>query len=301
MITPHLKPGDKVAVIAPASKVDLLDVQKGISILTNWGYQVQVGSTVGASHYNFADTFENRLQELQYFLDQEDIRCIIAARGGYGVSDLIDHINWTKFLESPKWIIGFSDLTALLLQINKLNIEAIHGPMVKSFSFDEKSNLALFQYLSGLENIYNWNSKTENKSGNAAGQAIGGNLALLTHSIGSKSDISYDNKILFIEDVSEKLYAIDRFLVQLKRAGKLKNLAALVVGDFSDIPQTSIPFGEDIYQIVRRHTSEYNYPVAFDFRFGHEDVNLPIIMGRNYEITVQKDSVTLKSCNHDIL
>lgn len=298
-IPPYLKPGDKVAVTAPASRVHLEDVLPGVKILQRWGLQVETGPTAGHSFHNFSDTFENRLQEFQRFLDDPEIRCILAARGGYGISDLIDHLDFTAFKKHPKWIVGFSDLTALLLHLNSLGYEAVHGPMAKTLIFDLHSSEQLRAVLFGEAGSYRLSSRSDNREGRGAGPALGGNLVLLAHSIGSASDISYDGKILFLEDIGEKLYNIDRLMVQLKRAGKLKHLAGLVAGSFSDMSEPS--FGFSAEEIILHHTASYDYPVALGFQFGHESVNLPIVMGRAYDLEVTSAGVTLKMQENEIV
>ncbi len=295
-----LKPGDKVAITAPASKVYTVDLEVGIETLESWGLQVIVGQTVGNSHFNFSDTLQNRLQELQSFLDDEEVKCILAARGGYGVSDLIDQLDFSRFLENPKWVCGFSDLTALVLHINSLGSQAIHGPMAKTLSFDNESNKYLYNALFGSDLAYTFANNSSNKLGIGNGAAIGGNLVLLCHCVGSNSDVSYAGKILFIEDIGEKLYSIDRLMVQLKRAGKLGDLAGLVVGDFSETDEEGTPFGETLEEIVLRHTKDYSYPVAFSFPFGHEKKNWPIIMGCQYELEVLEGQSLLK-CVRDVI
>ena len=298
-IPPYLQPGDTIAITAPASRVQLTDVVPGVETLQKWGFRVKTGSTAGRSFHNFADTFENRLQELQSFLDDPDIRCILAARGGYGVSDLIDHLDFTTFNKHPKWIVGFSDLTALLLHLNALGYEAVHGPMAKTLSFDAYSSEMLRAVLTGQDTTYTLPAHPDNREGRGTGRAVGGNLVLLAHSIGSASDISYHGKILFLEDIGEKLYNIDRLMVQLKRAGKLDRLAGLVAGSFSDMCEPS--FGFTAEEIIRHHTASGDYPVALGFQFGHESVNLPVITGRGYELNVTPAGVTLKMSENDII
>lgn len=298
-IPPYLQPGDKIAITAPASRVALQDVVSGAKILQKWGFRVDTGTTVGRSFHNFADTFENRLQEFQLFLDNPEVRCILAARGGYGVSDLIDHLDFTAFTKHPKWIVGFSDLTALLMHLNSLGYEAIHGPMAKTLTFDGPSSEMLRAVLSGENGRYRLSSCPDNREGRGTGRAVGGNLVLLAHSIGSASDISYDGKILFLEEIGEKLYNMDRLMVQLKRAGKLKHLAGLVAGSFTDMSEPS--FGFSVEEIIRHHTAAYDYPVAFGFQFGHESVNLPVILGRNYELKVTPAEVTLTMLENEII
>lgn len=289
---PYLQPGDKVAVTAPASRVHLQDVISGTTILQQWGLEVETGATAGRSFHNFSDTFENRLGELQRFLDAPEVKCIFAARGGYGISDLIDHLDFTAFRKHPKWVVGFSDLTALLLHLNSLGFEAVHGSMAKTLNFDSFSTSMLQALLFGEAPAYQLPGHRKNREGKAMGEAIGGNLVLLAHSIGSASDISYDGKILFLEEIGEKLYHIDRLMVQLKRAGKLKHLAGLVMGSFTDMSEPS--FGFNATQIILHHTASYDYPVALGFQFGHESVNLPVIMGRNHELEVTPAGFTLK-------
>lgn len=298
-IPPYLVPGDKVAITAPASRVPLSDVTPGVKILGEWGLRVETGATAGRSFHNFSDTFENRLQEFQHFLDDPEIKCILAARGGYGVSDLIDHLDFTAFRKQPKWIAGFSDLTALVLHLNALGYEAIHGPMAKTLSFDAYSSEQLRAVLSGEDTAFHVEANAGNREGSGTGQAIGGNLVLLAHCIGSASDISYDGKILFLEDIGEKLYNIDRLMVQLKRAGKLKHLAGLVSGSFTDMSEPS--FGFSAEEIIRHHTAGYDYPVAFGFQFGHESVNLPVVMGRAYALNVTAAGVTLTMLKNEIV
>jgi muramoyltetrapeptide carboxypeptidase len=295
MDIPFLQAGDKVAITASASKVNRDHVLEGVKYLKDWGFEVVIGDSVGRSHFNFSDTFENRKSELQGGLDDPSIKCILAARGGYGTSNLIDTLDFSRFLTSPKWIVGFSDLTSLLLHVNRLGYPAVHGPMAKTLVFDEFSRENLRKILTGESTAYEWASSPRNKTGNVSGLTVGGNLVLLAHSIGSQSDLSYDGKILLIEDVGEKLYSVDRLMVQLKRAGKLSKLAGLIVGDFSNNEEALDTFGSSIPDIVLNHTADFDYPIAFDFKFGHEDVNLPIVMGSMYHLSVQSSGVTLKS------
>ncbi|MBX2954170.1 MAG: LD-carboxypeptidase [Leadbetterella sp.] len=296
---PYLVPGDKVAITAPASRVQPEDVAPGIKMLQDWGLRVETGATVGRSFHNFSDTFENRLQEFQRFLDDPEVKCILAARGGYGVSDLIDHLDFTAFQKHPKWLSGFSDLTAVVLHLNALGYEAIHGPMAKTLSFDTHSSEQLRAVLSGETPAFRMAACAANREGSGSGRAVGGNLVLLAHCIGSASDISYDGKILFLEDIGEKLYNIDRLMVQLKRAGKLKHLAGLVSGSFTDMCEPS--FGFTVEEIIRHHTAAYDYPVAFGFQFGHESVNLPVVMGRTYALNVTAAGVTLTMQKNELV
>ncbi|MCP9769105.1 LD-carboxypeptidase [Lacihabitans sp. LS3-19] len=292
---PYLKKGDKVAITAPASRLEKKSIEIGVEILTNWGLQVVVGKTVGAKYFDFSDTVENRTVEMQKFLDDDSVKLILSARGGYGCSKIIDNLDFGKFKSNPKWICGFSDLTSILLQINKLGFQALHGVMAKTMVLHHESNESLRKLLFGEKLEYTFDASEKNRIGVGKGEAIGGNLSLLAHSIGSRSDVSYDGKILFLEDISEYYYNLDRMMVQLKRAGKLANLAGIVCGDFSDCRENDEPFGKKIEEIILEHTEGTFYPIAFDFGFGHENKNLAIRMGEELRLEVKKEGVLLNS------
>jgi muramoyltetrapeptide carboxypeptidase len=292
---PFLKPGDQVAVTALASKLEIRNIEVGLEILKNWGLEVVVGETIGSSFNNYAGTEAQRQNEFQGFLDNPSIKMIIAARGGYGCSKFIDNLDFSSFLVNPKWIIGFSDITALLLKVNSLGFQAIHGVMVKTMTQNHESNNSLYKSLFGQPIEYIWPATTNNRFGIGNGEAIGGNLALIAHNIGSKSDLDFDQKILFLEDISEYYYNIDRMMVQLKRAGKLANLAGLVIGDFSDLKDNDESFGKNIEEIVLEHTKDYLFPIAFNFAFGHENLNLAIRMGEDLKLEVNENGVSLKT------
>lgn len=292
---PYLKKGDKIAITAPASKLDRKTIEIGVEILRNWGLDVLIGKTVGSEFHGFADTLENRTKEFQSFLDDSSIKLILSARGGYGCSKIIDSLNFDKFKTSPKWICGFSDLTAMLLHVNSLGFQALHGVMAKTMTYDHASNESLRVALFGEKYAYSFESVSHNRFGGGRGQAVGGNLALLVHSVGSKSDVCYDGKILFLEDISEYYYNLDRMLVQLKRAGKLQNLEGLVIGDFSDCKDNEEPFGKIIEEIVLEHTERTQYPIAFGFGFGHENKNMAIRMGEELHLEVKLSGSIIKS------
>jgi muramoyltetrapeptide carboxypeptidase len=292
---PYLKKGDKIAITAPASKLARESIEIGIQILQSWGLEVIIGHTVGSKFHDFSDTLENRTSEFQGFLDDSTIKLILSARGGYGSSKIIDDLNFDKFKVSPKWICGFSDLTAMLLHVNSLGFQSLHGVMAKTMTYHQASNESLRAALFGEMYLYAFDPSPSNKLGEGQGEAIGGNLALMVHSIGSKSDINYDGKILFLEDISEYYYNLDRMLVQLKRAGKLQYLAGLVVGDFSDCKDNDEPFGKKIEEIILEHTSDSYYPVAFGFGFGHENKNLAIRMGEELYLDVKSSGSIIKS------
>lgn len=198
-------------------------------------------------------------------------------------------------MSHPKWIIGFSDITAVHGKIQNLCFQSIHGPMPKTFFWDATSDESLQGILFGKYVNYNYSTHNMNRLGEGLGQIYGGNLALLAHNIGSSSDINFDGKILFLEDIGEYLYNIDRMMVQLKRAGKLSNLAGLIVGQFSGMKENDEPFGKSVYEIIAEHVSEKNYPVAYDFPIGHTNENWALRCGEVMQFTVNKKGVALKS------
>jgi muramoyltetrapeptide carboxypeptidase len=291
---PSLQKGDKVAIVALASKLDLNDIQPAINLMQEqWGLEVIIGDSVDAAYFNFAGTDEIRLKDFQQQLDNQEIKAIFSARGGYGSSRIIDAVDFTEFKKNPKWIIGFSDITAVHCQLQAMGFQSLHAPMPKTFMRDYYSVQTLEAFLFGKSMDYKIPSKSINKKGKGEGQIVGGNLCLLAHLIGSVSDLDTDGKVLFIEDVSEYLYNIDRMMIQLKRAGKLKNLAGLIVGDFSDVKENDEPFGKTFYEIIAEHTAEYNYPICYDFPVGHESVNWAIPCGRVAMLSVDNEDVRL--------
>lgn len=291
---PFLKKGDKVAIIALASKLIPADIQSAINLMQeNWNVEVVIGESVSASYFNFAGTDEVRLRDFQQQLDNQEIKAVFSARGGYGSSRIIDAVDFAKFKKNPKWIIGFSDITAVHGQLQVLGFQSLHAPMPKTFMRDYDSVQKLEAFLFGEKINYTIPSKPINKKGIGAGQIVGGNLCILTHLIGSKSEVNSDGKILFIEDISEYLYNIDRMMIQLKRAGKLENLAGLIVGNFSDIKENDEPFGKSFYEIIADHSAEYNYPICYDFPVGHEAINWTIPCGRFASMSVDNEEVSL--------
>lgn len=282
LIAPQrLQKGDKVAIVALASKLNPDDIKPAIQYMQdNWGVEVVVGDSVGASFNGFSGTDELRARDFQKALDDASIKAVFSARGGYGSSRIIGNIDFSGFKENPKWIIGFSDITVVHSHIQALGFQSLHAPMPKTFMRDAYSLSTLQAFLFGSGMSYDFSPDNLNKGGWAEGQITGGNLCILAHLIGSSSDISYDDKILFIEDVGEYLYNIDRMLIQLKRAGKLQKLKGLIVGSFTDNKENDEPFGKTAHEIIAEHVSAYDYPVCFGFPAGHGTDNWTIPCGR---------------------
>jgi muramoyltetrapeptide carboxypeptidase len=297
-IPPYLKKGDRIAIACPAGYMPKEKAQTCIATLQQWGFEVMVGNTLGSKSKNyFSGTDEIRLNELQAMLDDKSIKAILCGRGGYGVSRIIDQLDFTRFKKNPKWIIGFSDITLLHAHINRnLKIATLHAPMAAAFNNGENKNEfinSLHKALVGKKAKYVCKADPFNKLGEAKGELVGGNLTLITHLIGTKSDINTKNKILFIEDIGELIYSTDRMLHQLKRSGKLTNLAALIVGGFSDVKDTERPFGKKVKELIKDILQDYDYPVCFDFPVGHKKENYALKIGSNFQLKITKTKVLL--------
>ncbi|MCF0059746.1 LD-carboxypeptidase [Dyadobacter sp. CY356] len=296
-IPPFLQPGDKIGIVAPASVVRYEDLLPGISLFRDeWKLNVVEGKTLKSSFNQFSATDEERLADLQAMLDDPSIKAIIAARGGYGCSRIIDRLDFTDFIKSPKWIVGFSDLTAILSQLYQLGYASVHAPMTKSIMQEggETAAESLRSILFGELPGYSVEPNPLNRNGSAVAEIVGGNLCLLAHLIGSNTQIDTEGKILFIEDLNEYLYNLDRMMIQMKRAGKLSHLAGLIVGQFSDMKDNTNPsFGKTAYEIIHEHVAEYDYPLTFNFPIGHVADNRAIAVGMNAYLDVNKEGVEL--------
>lgn len=295
MIQPaYLKKGDKIAIVCPAKKLPKR-IDSAITILEKWGLNVVLGDSVYAEHHQFAGDDQLRAKDLQRFLDDVSIHAIIAGRGGYGCIRIIDELDFTAFKKQPKWLIGFSDVTVFLSHlIAQLNIQCMHAQMPYTFDDATPESLeSLRKALFGEDLNYNYTSAFKNKIGNADGLLIGGNLSLLTMVQGSVSEMDYDNKILFLEEIGEHEYAIDRMMRMLKRSGKLSKLHGLIIGAFNGIETESIPFGQTPEELILDLIKEYDYPVCFNFPTGHIDNNLTMILGKKISLNIKEHQVTL--------
>jgi muramoyltetrapeptide carboxypeptidase len=272
-----------------------------IAVLKQWGYTVTKGKTLGGKSKNyFSGTPEERLNDLQAQLDDPQIKAILCGRGGYGTTHLIDKIDWKKFKKNPKWIIGFSDITILHNYVQgQLGIATIHGPMANAFNEGDGINrytLSLKDTLEGKPTQYTCSANQLNRRGKTKAPVVGGNLSLLAHAVGTNAELNTDGKILFIEDISEQLYNIERMLLQLIRSGKLKKLKGLIVGGFTQNKDTERPFGKDVHQLIHDLIQEYKFPVCYDFPVGHEKENVALAIGTTYKLEVEEDLTTLSNC-----
>ncbi len=287
---PALNPGDRIAIISTARKITSAELEPAIRTFESWGLNVVLGQTIDASYNQFAGDDALRLQDFQQMLNDESIKAIVCARGGYGTTRIIDQVDFAKFRKQPKWVVGFSDVTTIHSHIHNLGFETIHAIMPVLFGREGtiESVETLRKVLFGEELYYTAAPHAFNRTGTAQGQLVGGNLSMLHTLTGTGSDIKTEGKILFLEDLDEYLYHVDRMMVHLDRSGKLSNLAGLIVGDMSDMNDNAIPFGKTAYEIILEHTGKYNYPVCYGFPVGHEPLNLALVCGREAVLEVNE-------------
>jgi muramoyltetrapeptide carboxypeptidase len=297
-IPPYLQKGDTIGIVAPAGFMPIEKMQTCIETLDSWGYNVHMGATTHSNSENyFTGTDEERLTDLQQMLDDRNVKAILCARGGYGTSRIIDDISFKKFRKHPKWIIGFSDITVLHAHIfSRYKIASLHAPMAAAFNdgeFDNQYIHSLKDALSGIPSHYECAPHAFNKTGEAKGELVGGNLSLLAHLIGTKSDIKTKDRILFLEDVGEYLYNVDRLLLQLKRSGKFDKLAGLIIGGFTESKDTERPFGKSIYDIIYEQVGDYDFPICFGFPVSHDKENYALKIGVEFQLQVQSEKAIL--------
>ena len=293
---PYLKKGSKVAIAAPARKVTREEMQFGIDWLKAKGFVPVYDDRLFAKHYIFAGDDEFRANVIQQYLDDESIEAIWFARGGYGGIRVVDKLDFTKFLQHPKWIIGFSDSTVFHGKLNCLGCPSVHASM--PYCFDNKTieaQQSLFDALMGNPLQYEFPSHPLNRIGEMEGEIVGGNLSVLYGMMGSNSFPKTDGKILFIEEVDEYIYHIDRMMHALKRAGKLVNLKGLVVGGLTQIKDNPDPFGMTVEEVITDAVKEYDYPLYFNFPAGHYSDNRAIVFGQKVRVVVTSPSQSYSS------
>lgn len=297
MITPpYLKKGDTIGIVCPSGFLPAKKTTICIQMLTSWGFRVKIGKTVGHQHHYFSGTDEERLADLQQMLDDNSIQAILCGRGGYGLSRLIDQLNFRQLKKYPKWIIGFSDITVLHAHLyQQVKMGSLHAPMAAAFSKQDLTSVyTLKKALLGKKQIYTCAPHSFNRVGKVSGPLIGGNLSLVAHLIGSPSALHTKDAILFLEDIGEYIYNIDRMLIQLKRSGVFDKLGGLIIGGFTDCKDTEIPFGLTVAEVIRNQVQEYSFPVCFDFPVSHDTANVALKHGIPYELTISKRKVSLR-------
>ena len=286
-----VKQGDKIAIVAPAGKVSEESLDESLRLIESWGLSILLGDHVYDNDGYFSSKDVNRQADLQQALDNPEIAAILMARGGYGTTRILEKLDFSTFLNNPKWVVGFSDITALHLRIQELGFCSIHGPMGTTLTQDVEASERLRALL--------FNGKSHNILGAAArigiaeGEIIGGNLALLIDSMGTPNELDTKDKILFIEDIGEPTYKIDRMMHQLLRSGKLEQLAGLVIGHFSEVNDEK-EFGAGWLDVIQSVVNGFTYPVATNFPIGHEANNYPVLVGGTYRLQVSSDQASLQ-------
>ncbi|AOM79874.1 S66 peptidase family protein [Pedobacter steynii] len=304
-IPDYLKAGDTIGITCPAGFITMAEILPSIQLMESWGFKVKVGKTVDRRDFTFGGSDQERLLDLQNMLDDPELKAIMCARGGYGAVRIIDQLNFDRFIASPKWVIGFSDVTVLHCHLSrKYGIASIHSKMCNSFPADWtladpvqiETILSIRQALSGEQLRYSAPPLSYNRAGKVEGILIGGNLSIIETLAGSKSDLKTEGKILFLEDTGEYLYRIDRMFWNLKRTGKLDQLQGLIIGGFKVKPDDpGEEFGKTVYEIVQEKVREYNYPVCFDFPVGHQRNNFALKCGVRHTFEVNSSGSSLTS------
>lgn len=297
MKTPkYLSKGSRIAIVSPAGYINPDFVASAEAYLKSAGYEVEIGPHCLDRHNQMASTDDQRLADLQQAIDNPKVDAILCSRGGYGVNHIIDKIDMSQFEKNPKWIMGFSDITNLHILANKHGVRSLHCQMAKAIHNNPDADCIknIFQILEGEKVSYTFAPNELNRKGIAEGELIGGNLSIIYSLQGTDFAIDCDDKILFIEDLNEYLYHLDRMMLNMKMSGKLAKLRGLVVGTFSDMKDNASPFGKTAYEIVKAHTDEYSYPVGFDIPVGHIDDNQPLVEGGQYRIEISNATCSLK-------
>lgn len=291
---PYLKKGDTVAIVAPAGilKNRYAEIQKAKALLKTWGLHAIVGDNVFKQGHHFAGTDDERCEDFQNALDNPAVRAIWCARGGYGSARILDKLDWSTFKKKPKWIIGYSDITALHSTVYNLGYQSLHAMMCTSLQdalADIPETIATFKNaIFGTPNAYRLSASKYNKAGEASGVLIGGNLTILHTMLGSKTSLDTSGSILFIEEIGEYKYHIDRMLRSLKRAGYFDTCSGVIIGDMTKIKKNTTPWGSSIEQLILDVLSEYNFPVAFNMKAGHEKDNRALTFGERAQLNVSK-------------
>ena len=295
MIPSFLRAGDNIHIVSPSGAIQPGFIDGATKLLSSWGLKVTEGKYARTEYGRFSGTKDERAADLQQALDDPNVKAILCSRGGYGLAQIIDKIDFSSFAKSPKWLIGFSDITILHNAITALGIASMHGIMTKYLTElpEESDQITSFKnLLFGAPSNFSIKPEAENRLGQAEGKLIGGNLSVMMGMCSTPFDLDFNNNILFIEDVGEKPYQIDRMMQSLRLSGVLKQISGLVVGQFSDYDEDPLMM-QSVAEIILAAVSEYDYPVCFNFPAGHVDYNLSFVLGEQAELFVETDKVHL--------
>lgn len=293
---PQLQKGDKVAIISTARKISTQELEPAIRILKEWGLTVELGNSINAEDHQFAGDDLTRLKDFNYYLQDDSCKAILCARGGYGSVRIVDDIDWEQLTKTPKWVIGYSDVTTIHAHLIKhTDLYSVHGTMPINFpeTGNNEATETLRKVLFGESTSYQFEGNEFNRNGEVDAKLVGGNLSIVYSLLGSPSSFKTEGRILFLEDLDEYLYHIDRMMQNLKRNGLLENLAGLVIGGMTDMNDNTIPFGKTAIEIINEYVKDYDYPVAFNAPIGHIDNNLAVLEGGYYQLKVNGNSAEL--------
>ena len=293
IVPSYLKKGDTLLIIGTARARSKEMLQPAISLLESWGLTIETGEHLFKTHHQFAGTDEERAHNLQWAIDHTTAKAVLIAGGGYGTMRIIDAVDFKPLLKHPKWFVGYSDTTAIQSRLTALDIASVHGTMAFQFPKHDEATLSVKKLLFGETVNYSIEPSHLNRQGTATAEIVGGNLSLLYALSGSVDDLVTKDKILFIEDLDEQLYHIDRMMLQLKRSGKLKDLKGLVVGGMSDMKDNAVPFGQTAEEIILDAVKSYAYPVCFNFPAGHIEKNMALYFGKEARLVVEEGKVSL--------
>lgn len=293
LIPNYLKKGDRIRVVSPAGKVEKEKIRSGMNLFEQAGFEVVWGDHVFDNHFQFAATDTRRLRDLQQALDDPQCRAIVCARGGYGTIRLVNQLDLSNFRQQPKWLVGFSDITVLHALLQNEGFCSIHGAMPGFYLKDDQPSDSfneLLKTLKGENSPVRVPPQAFNRPGDASGRLTGGNLSMIYSLMGTPLEPATDGNILFIEDLAEYLYHLDRIMQSLKLAGKLESLKGLLVGGLTEMKDNDAPFGQSPQEIIRETVKAYDFPVCFDFPAGHIDRNLPLVFGAGYRLEVNQST-----------
>lgn len=293
MLAP-LQPNDLIVLVSPAKAIDETLVLAAKSKLEGAGFRVELGQyVVGQKHY-FSGTDEERAADFQWAIDHPEAKAILCARGGYGCIRILDRIQWASQLREPKWLVGFSDVTVFHQYLQKFELPSIHATMPLNFGeITEEAWQSLIDALLGKTLSYTISANKNNQLGEAKGKLLGGNLSILYSLLGTDLQPDYTNSILFIEDLAEQLYHIDRMFYAFQHAGILNQIKGLIVGGMTDLKDTATPIGFSLEELILQHFQYRSIPIAFDFPAGHIPDNRSLILGKEVSFNVHETSVTL--------